>query len=276
MRLLIIQFFLLAAVIACNKAEDKNILFVLKGDVTTVAEFKNDYYNWTQTSGLSDDGEMRMSYLYSRLSDEILYDKGIKEGVEYLPQIADNIKQYKRELIIKTMKARVNSEIYSLDDEITKKYYVENKSRFMRDKLYRLTAVRVKKKDKADEVMSLLKKGESVRVLSARYSDDKQLANNDGDWGLFSQDIMDESWKKAVVDGTLGSILGPFRDSEGYFTIMEISGFAYKRELSYNRAYPLIVKNIIGSKGKNKWVDYQNTMFRNYGVKINLDNLNWK
>ncbi len=257
--------------------DSEEAVFVFKGEHVKVPEFKSSYLTWLNSEGYGDSQKMRESFLFTWVIDEIMYDKGVQEGIEYLPDIAKKIEEYKKELIIKTMKKKIEEEVFSMSDEKIKNYYMEHKKDFLREKLYRLSAVRVKTKKKADKVMEMLKNGDfRIGILSARYSDDKNLASNNGDYGLFSDDIMDSVWRDSVINGDIGDALGPFRDSEGYYTILEISGFAYKRELSFKRAYHLIVKQMMESQDKEKWSEYRKKLIRNYGVKINLDKLNWE
>jgi hypothetical protein len=190
--------------------------------------------------------------------------------------VKNKIDEFRKKTIIEHMKKRTRKELYSIDDEIVRSFYLENKDLFLREKLHRLYAVRLSSKKTAEETASQLRSGNSIRLLSARFSTDENLSRNNGDWGLFSEDVMDELWKKDVLSALPGEILGPYLDSENYYTIIEIAGYAYKRHLSFNRAYPIIVEKLIATQGSGEWDRYRDTMIRDYGAKINLDNLNWE
>jgi len=274
---IILQFMMVAGLfISCSKFNDENIVYVFKGDVTPISEFKSRYQIWLRKNGMTDSPEMRKNFLYGELSDKLLYETGLKEGVEYIPEIKNKIDDYKKNIIIEHMKKRTHKEIYSIDDEMVRSYYLENKDLFLRDRLHRLYAVRVNNKKTAEEIGDQLRKGGSIRLLSARFSTDENLSRNNGDWGLFSEDVMDELWKKDVLATLPGDILGPYLDSENYYTIIEIAGYAYKRHLSFNRAYPIIVEKLINTQSSEKWDNYRDMMIREYGAKINLENLNWE
>ena len=150
------------------------------------------------------------------------------------------------------------------------------RSKFFRDKLYRLYALRVSNKKIAEDIVSQLRKGASIKMLSARFSNDEALSRNNGDWGLFSEDVMDELWKNDVLSALPGEILGPYLDSDNFYTIIEIAGFAYKRQLSFNLAYPLIIEELIGLSGGEKWDRFRDVMIKEYGAKINIENLDWE
>ncbi len=262
-------------VCACRNSEDPAILYVFKGEVTTVAEFKQRYYEWQKTRGIKDSREMRENFLNSLIFEEVLYDKGKKEGIEYSPDVKRKIEDYKKRLIIDAMKERIDRELFPLDEERIKKHYLEHKEAFIREKLWRLYGIRVKDREKAWRIREMIEKGESLRLLSARYSDDKNLAMNNGDWGLFSPDTMDEAWQKEVLKAPLGELVGPVRDAEGMFTLIEVGGYAYKRELSFERAYPLIVRDLLNSQGTDAWKAYRARLFEEYGIRINMNNMQW-
>lgn len=261
----------------CSREEDRNIMYLFKGKVTTVNEFRREYEEWLASAGRVDSPEQRQSYLENRVIEEVFYNKGKLEGIEYLPDIKEKVDAYKRQLIVEKTRERIDRDLYPFDEESIKKYYAEHKDQFVRDKLYRLYAIRVKSKELAFETYEMLaKQGASIRLLSARYSGDKRLANMNGDWGLFSDDVMDDSWKSAVLQKRVGDIIGPVRDGENYWTVIELAGFAYKRELSFERAYPLIVRELVRQSGNDKWRQYREKLLREYGVKVNENNLQWE
>lgn len=260
----------------CSSTDDSSIVYVFKGEVTSVSDFKVRYSLWLRQSGLNDSKDLRKSFLFNELSEKLLYENGIKEGVENIPEVRMKIEAFRKKTIIEFAKKRIKQDIYSIDDEAVRKFYSEHKEMFMRDKLYRLYAVRLTGKKNAEEILEQLRNGANIRIISARYTDDETLARNNGDWGLFSEDIMDELWKKDVVAGLPGEIFGPYHDSDNYYTIIEIAGFAYKRHLSFNLAYSLIIEHLINAQGSEKWDGYRDIMIKEYGTKINTENLNWE
>ena len=269
-------FFIVISVIfmiSCGKLKDDSVVYVFKGDVVSVSDFKLKYNLWLRQNNMSDSEEMRKNYLFRELSEKFLYEMGKSEGVEDIPEIRNKIDDFKRKTIIEYMNRRTKHEVYAIDDEAVRQYYIENKDKFLRDKLYRLYAVRVSNKKKADDIAQQLRNGTNIRILSASLSDDEILARNNGEWGLFSPDVMGESWKDDVLASFPGEILGPYLDSENFYTIIEIAGFAYKRHLTFNLAYPLIVEELIAKYGTEKWDEYRDRMMTEYGAKINVENL---
>jgi len=263
-------------VISCGKLKDDSVVYVFKGDVVLVSDFKLKYNLWLRQNNMSDSEEMRKNYLFRELSEKFLYEMGKSEGVEDIPEIRNKIDDFKRKTIVEYMSRRTKHEVYAIDDGAVRQYYIENKDKFLRDKLYRLYAVRVSNKKKADDIAQQLRSGANIRILSASLSDDEILARNNGEWGLFSPDVMGESWKDDVLASFPGEILGPYLDSENFYTIIEIAGFAYKRHLTFNLAYPLIVEELIAKYGTEKWDEYRDRMMTEYGAKINVENLWWK
>lgn len=273
---LFIIIFSLFALFSCGNIKEEGIVYVFKGEAVSVSDFKSRYNLWLRQNGLNDSVQMRKNFLYNDLSDLLFYETGLKEGVETIPEIRIRIDNFRKNTIIEYMKKRTKKEIYSIDDETVRSYYIENKDKFYRDKLFRLYAVRVNNKKSAEEIVQQLRNGASIRMLSARFSKDEMLSRNNGDWGLFSEDVMDDLWKKDVISSLPGEILGPYLDSDNFYTIIEIAGFAYRRHLSFNLAYPLIVEELINMQGGEKWDTYRDKMIKEYGTKINIENINWE
>jgi peptidyl-prolyl cis-trans isomerase C len=263
-----------------NQRNDEKVLFVFKGEKVLVSEFRHLYKRWLAQKNIDDSRETRESFMYNWIADEILHDKGVREGIEYLPEVALKLKEYKKQLIIEYMHKTVENDMYRLSEEDVRTYYHEHKSEFEREKLFRLTAVRLRDRVLADQIVSQIENGNSsgmsLGMLSARYSDDEFLVDANGDWGLFSEDVMDPSWKNLVLNGKLGDLIGPVRDGDGFFCIIEISGYAYKRQLSYRRAYPLIIRKMVGKDGSRIMEEYRSTLIKHYGVKINTEYLSWE
>jgi|GEM_PF-907307 len=277
MKKFIIFFFaFLTLVLSCGRSNNSNIMYVFKGEVVSVSDFKGKYTLWRRRNGLDDSKEMRRNYLMHELSDKLLFEAGMKEGVDNIAEVSQKIENFKRRTIIDYMQKKTKKELFSIDDQTVRKYYLDNKDQFYREKLYRIYAIRTYSKKSANAILEQLRNGASIRMLSARFSNDDNLSRNNGDWGLFSEDVMDELWKKDVLSSLPGEILGPYLDSENFYTIMEIAGYAYKRHLSFLRTYPLIIEKLVNSQDKEKWNSYQNTMISEYGAKINLNNLNWE
>ncbi|MFO7734873.1 MAG: peptidyl-prolyl cis-trans isomerase [bacterium] len=263
---------------ACDApGKSDNIVFIFKDKIVTVPKFREQYEMWLNQKSVENSENAKKIFLYNWLYREILYDTGLREGVEYFPEVEEKLRKYKKKLVIEHMKKKIHSEIYSLTDRKIREYYMENRDKFVRKKLYRLSAVRVRDRDDAYRIKKqLVDRRNELRMFSARFSDDIELAENNGDWGLFSPDIMDGAWKNDVMNARLGDLLGPFYDSDGYYTIVEISGYAYDRPLSFKRAYPLIIDHMIDDRGRDKIEKFKDNIVKKYGVKINLDNLNWE
>ncbi|MBO4699525.1 peptidylprolyl isomerase [bacterium] len=270
------MIFIVSSMCSCGNFKDDSIVYVFKGDVVSVSDFKSKYNLWLRQNNMSDSEEMRKNYLFRELSEKFLYEMGKSEGVGDIPEIRNKIEDFKRKTIVEYMNRRTKREVYAIDDGAVRQYYIENKDQFLREKLYRLYAVRVTNRKKADDIAQQLRNGANIRILSASLSDDEMLARNNGEFGLFSSDVMPDAWKDDVLAGLPGEILGPYLDSENFYTIIEIAGFAYKRHLSFNLAYPMIVEEMIAKYGSEKWDGYRDRMMTEYGAKINVENLRWE
>ena len=261
---------------ACGKFKEDPVVYVFKGDVVSLSDFKLKYNLWLRQNNMADSEEMRKNYLFRELSEKFLYEMGKSEGVGEIPEIKNKIEDFKRKTIVEYMNKKTKREVYAIDDEAVRRYYMENKDKFLRDKLYRLYAVRVTNRKNAEDIAQQLRSGGNIRMLSSTLSNDEILARNNGELGLFSPDVMDESWKNDVLASFPGEILGPYLDSGNFYTIIEIAGFAYKRHLSFNLAYPMIVEDLIAKYGTEKWEGYRDRMMTEYGAKINVENLRWE
>ena len=133
------RFFYILAVIlmflsvSCGKLKDDSVVYVFKGDVVSVSDFKLKYNLWLRQNNMPDSEETRKNYLFRELSEKFLYEMGKSEGVGDIPEIKKKIEDFKRKTIVEYMNMKTKREIYAIDDEIVRQYYIENKDKFLRD-----------------------------------------------------------------------------------------------------------------------------------------------
>ena len=172
MKKFILFFFVfLTLLLSCGRSNNSNIMYVFKGEVVSVSDFKGKYTLWRRRNGLDDSMEMRRNYLMHELSDKLLFEAGMKEGVDNIAEVAQKIDNFKRRTIIDYMQKKTKKELFSIDDQTVRKYYLENKDQFYREKLYRIYAIRTFSKKSATAILEQLRNGASIRMLSARLKD---------------------------------------------------------------------------------------------------------
>jgi len=271
--LFIITLFLLAC---GNSVGNEHLLYTNRGDITTVNSFRAKYKEWLVAMQLADSLEMRKKFLYETLLDSVLYSRGTHESVELLPEIRQQVKEYQKRLIVKHMRDKLNKEIFSFTDESEWRYYETHADEFVRKRLVRLFALRLHSEETAKRLAKEVKQGGDIRFLSNRNNDDKMLALNNGDWGLFSYDVMDPMWRETVSEGSLGEAFGPLKDSDGYWVVIQIFGYAYKRKLSFDRARPIIIKKMMENDDYQKWQVHVRELLTQSGIRVNEEYLNWE
>lgn len=77
--------------------------------------------------------------------------------------------------------------------------------------------------ERAEAAMAALQDGEPFATLAREVSDDTGSAANGGELGWASPDTYVEAFKEAVLNGTIGDILGPIETEFGYH-IIQVNG----------------------------------------------------
>lgn len=263
--------------VACgNSAGEEHLLYTDRGMVTTVEEFRTEYREWLTMTRLSDSLDIRKKFLYETLLDRALYSRGTHESVELLPTIREQVKEFKKRLILKHMREKLRKEVFSFTEESEWKYYENHPDEFVRKKLFRLFALRLHSEKLAKRLAKKVRSGGDIRFLANRYSDDRILELSNGDWGLFSTDVMDPLWRDSVSDGSLGEIFGPLKDSDGYWVVIQILGYAYKRKLSFERVRPIILKKMMTQDDYKAWDERLHELLTKSGIRVNEQYLNWE
>ena len=87
---------------------------------------------------------------------------------------------------------------------------------------------------------------------------------------------MDPLWRDSVSTGSLGEIFGPLKDSDGYWVVIQILGYAYKRKLSFERVRPIILKKMMTQDDYKAWDKRLHELLTQSGIRVNEQYVNWE
>lgn len=158
-------------------------------------------------------------------------DQEVKQAIKQLSQQGEklddkdpaSLKSVREQLILlKVVDREVRSGVMVADPEM-RRYYQEHRDRFALPEEYTLSQILIKPrspddpadaKDKAREVMALLKQGESFEDLALRFSDGPN-ASRGGKLGLVRQGELLPAIERGVTSLVPGGISEPVQSPEG-------------------------------------------------------------
>jgi len=179
------------------------------------------------------------------------------EFKQYLQTIGATENEYKDQVI----KSQIVSKLY---DEVTKSqkasdaeiesYYNSHKSDFVEVKashiLFKVNDSKEEaaKKKKAEEVLQMIKSGQSFEKLAQKYSEDETTKQKSGDLGYFRKGQMVKEFEDAAFSLNIGEISSVVKTSYG-FHIIKVTD---RKQLSLNEVKDEI-KSTIESQKKDEY-----------------------
>jgi peptidyl-prolyl cis-trans isomerase D len=112
-------------------------------------------------------------------------------------------------------------------------------------------------KEKAEEILSRVRKGESFQELAKQFSDDPGSKALGGDLGWFKRGVMVPEFDQAVFSTRPGEVTGPVRTRFGYH-IIEVLEKEEKGSQPYEKVRPLLEKDLRTKKGVEKATEIGN------------------
>lgn len=201
---LVAALFSVAFIAACNKKPDvesadskaNEVVAVVGGTSINNAAYEAYARQRAQSrtpSGSPDDRKATIDELINR---ELIYQEGVKKGLDKKPEIAAEIENQKRNILASaTIRAHMESTKFS--DEALRKEY-ETHIGAMTGKEYHARHILVKGEDEAKAIIARLDKGADFATLAKDKSQDPGSAKNGGDLSWFEPGQMVKPFGDAV------------------------------------------------------------------------------
>jgi parvulin-like peptidyl-prolyl isomerase len=179
------------------------------------------------------------------------------------------IEQYKerlqRQAVIRQLTEKVQGTALAEDDPAVREYYEQNKERFSRPEMVRVSQILVRiapdasneevaaANKKAEEVSLRAKQGEDFAVLAKEYSDDPASAARGGDMRYLTRGRMPEEFEAVAFALKDGEISSPVRTNMGFHVIKTTE----RREAGvqpFEEVKPMILRQLRNEQVRN-WLD---------------------
>jgi len=112
--------------------------------------------------------DWRLNFIRKYIAQIALAKRAVKEGFGKDKEIIDEVKRFRRGILAeKILQNAINKELNVTEDSL-KKYYARNKSQYRIGEKVKMTYVKLKSKDKAQRIVSLLEKGRSFKRAAGK------------------------------------------------------------------------------------------------------------
>lgn len=242
---------------------DENALTNLKKIALEKLIEENILLQEAKRLGIKPDEKKLKATILAGMADK----KQLKEGLAErgIPEKIWKDAQRKRLTIDMLIDKEVFAKIPVSEDAI-KKYYEKNTANYIRPSQYRAKQILVDNREKAEEILALIKKGESFDELAKQFSQSPD-SKRGGDLGYFDAKSFPEVFSRVCGELNIGEMSGVVETDYG-FQIFLLVDKRPARKLSLTDAAPEIRKTLTEQKAEESFTKWFSELKKNSTVQI--------
>ncbi len=200
---------------------------------------------------------------------KILYREAISKGLDRDPVYLKKLEEVKENLLVaRLLEEEIDKKINPTEEEIIE-YYNSNIDLYTAPEEVRISHIVVQTEKEALHVIERLKKGESFEELARKYSLDTDSAKRGGDLGFFFKDQLPKPLQESIFSLKIGEFtVKPVKTLWG-FQIIRVTDYRPEKVLPLSEVRNQIIEDIKGTKRKEFFKEYMETLEKKYNVKVN-------
>jgi len=160
--------------------------------------------------------EMREKILRGIMTERLLLDEALKQGVDKSPAVQKDLEEVRRKLIVKHF---IDAKTPEISDAELKSEYDKEVLRMKDQKEVRARHILVETEDQAKDAKKKIDGGKSFEEVAREYSKDPGSAKQGGDLGYFTKDKMVPAFANAAFAMKKGQVSNPVKSSFGWHVI---------------------------------------------------------
>lgn len=160
--------------------------------------------------------EMRDKILRGIMTERLLLDEALKQGVDKSDAVQKDLEEVKRKIIVKHF---IEAKTPDITDAELKGEYDKEVLRMKDQKEVRARHILVETEAEAKDAKKKIDGGKSFEEVAREYSKDPGSAKNGGDLGYFTKDKMVKTFADAAFSMKKGQISNPVKSDFGWHII---------------------------------------------------------
>lgn len=275
----VILIILAGLMFGCNENDkspsETEILVEIGPDYITKDDLNKELnkLSYKQKSIYTSSPEKLNEYLQTQINEKVLYNEALRRGIHNREEIQNDLENYERKLIAKTLGKELLQELELSQEEI-KEYYDENRRDYERidiSKIFvRLDMKEENPKDSALKKAALIaeraQSGGSFEELAIEFSDDPVSKKKSGKAGYLNRGRFSQDMDEIIFTLNKGDITKPFEVDGGYLIIKA------NKEVELP-TYDQVERNIRSKLINQRLLNYINSLRKEWEVRVYEDRL---
>ncbi len=155
------------------------------------------------------------------LRQELLVQEAEKRKLGDKPEVAEQVKAFRRQLLIRALLQEEIGDKVKVDDKDVQEYFNTHADEFSGDQVH-VRHILLPTEDEAKQMLDRLAKNEPFEELAKKYSRDTQTAQKGGELNYFTREQMVPEFAKAAFALKPGELSGVVKTAFGYHIIKMI------------------------------------------------------
>jgi peptidyl-prolyl cis-trans isomerase C len=201
-------------------AADDPVVAEVGSEKITLSEFQAEIKKLPPNlKQMATDKRMQKEFLDQLATSHLIYQMGIKQGIDKEPEVKAQIEDTTRKIVLATLLQReIESRTKAPSEQDIEQYYQTHADEFKQAKQVRARHILVKDEATAKEIEAKLKKGADFATL-AQESSSCPSSSKGGDLGFFSRDRMVKEFADVAFKLKKGETSAPVKTKFGYHII---------------------------------------------------------
>lgn len=254
-------------------AEEKkgNILATINGKVITTEDFNRKIEHLPPQLRKRAE-QNKLDFLQYQIRKELLFQEGIKQGIDKNPRVVSMIEQYQYELIVQKYLDKSLKDTEKISDKELKEYYQKNISSYKTKEEITASHILVKTEEEAKEILSELKKGKDFFELAKERSVDPGSNYKGGRLGPIVRGTMLPEFEKIAFDLKVGE-LSPIVKSEFGYHIIKLTDKTKPQKLDFAQVKDRIRQHLIHERTQKAISNLVDQLIKEAKIVINEEKL---
>ncbi len=201
-------------------AADDPVVAEIGSEKLTLSQFQTEMKGLPPNlKQMASDKKMQKEFLEQLATSHLIYQEGIKQGVDKEPLVKFQIEDATRKIVLATLLQReIESRVKSPTEKDIEQYYQTHADEFKQEKQVRARHILVENEATAKKIAAKLKDGADFVALAKESSSCPSSAKG-GDLGFFTRDRMVKEFADVAFKLKKGETSDPVKTKFGYHII---------------------------------------------------------
>jgi peptidyl-prolyl cis-trans isomerase C len=219
-----------------------------------------------------EDPDLLEAILETMTNKRLMVLEARKAGFEKDPELKKELDRFEQDILGRQLMMYEIEKKLAVTEEECRKYYQENLIRFFEPEMVRASHILLKDKEKAEEILFKLKKGEKFDSLAKSFSEYKMTSGKGGDMGYIKsgESGMGKKFDQVAFSLKIGEISKPVETPFGY-QIITITDRNPGRTIPFEEVQDKIKKELTNERRRILFDDYLKILRKEAKIEINRD-----